>query len=307
MRAAGAAASTVAVMVAVPSAAAGTGQAAQWRLVKTVEPRYGKGFSGFDQVLALGPKSAFAFGQGNGAEFSAKPTSDLLAYRFDGAAWRHTKLPAELGNGFGPVGAAGRKSVFAVAVFQRPEAPSPPRGSHYSSTLVRWNGTKWAVMKKWQGYSVRSMAVLGGKNIWVFASRVAEGGFKSVALHYDGKGWKERSVPYVVAAVTKGPEGRTFATGYKSSKNLPEGGGAPAALRFDGKRWTRLSDPACHGATLLTTHQGKPVGTCLKENAQTVSVGTFVAWNGSSWKAERPSLARGWDLGEPVSARDGGL
>ncbi|MDX6739418.1 hypothetical protein [Actinocorallia sp. A-T 12471] len=306
-RVVGAAVSAGAVLVGVPSAAVGTQKDAEWRLVKTVEARYGKGFSGFDQVVALGPSNAFAFGQGNGAEFSTKPTSDLLAYRYDGKTWRHTKLPPKIGNGFGPVAAVNRTSVFAVATFQRPEAPTPPRAGHYSSTLVRWNGTKWSVVRKWQGYSIRSMAVLGSKNVWVFGSRVVKGRFKPVALHYDGRSWKERTTPYVVAAVTKGPKGRLFATGYKPHRFFPEGDGTPRALRFDGKRWRTLSDPVCKGATLLAAHRGRPVGTCLKENAKDVSVGTFVSWNGSSWKAERPSAAHGWDLGEPVSAGAGGL
>lgn len=192
-RVVGAMASAGVLMVVGASAAAGVEETPRWRLVKTVEPEYSKGFSALYQVLAMDASHAFAFGQGS--EFSDVPSDDLLAYRYDGETWRHTTLPPKLGNLLGPVGAAGPSAVFAVAQFKLPEAPLPPRERYYSSTLVRWNGSKWSAVRKWRGYDLQSMAVLGRKNVWVFGSRLVKGRFRPVALHFNGGSWKIRSAP----------------------------------------------------------------------------------------------------------------
>ncbi|GAB2828821.1 hypothetical protein GCM10022221_29100 [Actinocorallia aurea] len=303
-RIAGVVVSAGAVLAAVPSVAVGTQPTAEWRLVKKIEPRYHQGFSYFDSVLALGAKEAFAFGDGNGAEFADKPTSDLLAYRFDGTTWKHTGLPAKLGNRFGPVGAVGPSAVYAMAQFVSYEAR--PRVDEYSSTLVRWNGTKWTAMKKWRGYHLNAMAVLGRKDIWAFGTRVVKGRFKAVAVHYNGRSWREQAAPYVVRTVVKGPKGRLFATGAKPGPgSWADGDGAVRALRFDGGRWRVLPDSACGGADTLASHRGGPVGTCTRGGD--AEAGIFVRWNGQVWEAEKPKVARGWRLGEPVPARDGGL
>ncbi|ROO84845.1 hypothetical protein EDD29_2374 [Actinocorallia herbida] len=297
-------ASTGAVLVAVPSAAAAT--QAEWHVVKSVEPKYSKGFSDFDRVLAVGAAEAWVFGAGDGAEFAEEPTNDMLAYRFDGRTWRHTKLPGRLGNLWGPVVETGPSAVYAMARFQLPEAPSPPRKAHYSSTLVRWNGTRWTAMKGWKGYHLQAMAVLGPKNIWAFGSRVQNGRLVPVSVHYDGGKWTASTAPYLVEAVVKGPKGRLFATGYKPDGSL-YGSGTARALRFDGKRWRQLPDSACNGATHLARHRGKLVGTCTRYYDDGSVVGVFVVWNGAVWVAEKPKAARGGALGAPVPARDGGL
>ncbi|WP_460368246.1 hypothetical protein [Actinocorallia lasiicapitis] len=273
-----------------------------WQLDKVLEPKVSKGFSSFDRVLAVDARQAWAFGSSDGADFKDRPTNDLLAYRWNGERWRSTRLPRRMGNLVGPVAASGPRDVWAVGLFRLPEAPYPPREQHHASTLARWNGKAWSVVRRWEGYTIGSMAVTGPKDVWLFGSRVVQGRFRAVALHFNGRSWKESSVPLVLGSVVMGVKGHLWGTGLKATPTFPEGGGRLRAVRFDGKRWREVPFPSCErGHAQITRTAGKPMATCNRTSKEKTSVGSLIIWTGTRWKAETPREARGWMLGQPVT------
>ncbi|GAA3214399.1 hypothetical protein [Actinocorallia longicatena] len=236
-------------------------------------------------VVLTGKKSGFSFwvsGQGKARK--------VTAYRYDGKAWKASRLPAGL-SGYDPaVGAAasGASSVWAVIT----------AGSKRSSTLIRWDGRRWRIVKRFPGESLTGVAVLSRRNVWVFG----DAGEKSVARHFDGRKWTRRTLPDLDLDGVHQGAGRIWAISARKRQ----------VVRWTGKAWKPVALPKGSGEamTLAVTGGRVTLGTMTVDTsgAEPKLASHLLTWDGRAWRKEpgSPLVEKLW-LRAAVPARDGGL
>ncbi|MCX4825703.1 hypothetical protein OG883_38860 [Streptomyces sp. NBC_01142] len=161
---------------------------------------------------------------------------------WDGTAWRHQALPADVGKGEltslttvapNDIWAAG--TTFATV------------STDQSGLLLHWDGTSWQRMSAPAGKSGEhrwfgGITALSADDVWAVGGRTSNGVEHPYAAHWDGKKWTDATVPDI-------PDGRLRAVGKAGDGTLWAAGGKGAvsvALRWDPtrQRWEQAADPA---------------------------------------------------------------
>ncbi|MEO3786898.1 hypothetical protein ABGB12_26535 [Actinocorallia sp. B10E7] len=167
--------------------------------------------SDFMAIVAPDKKNVWAFG-GNNAN---SPRDRPLVYRKSGAEWKPVELPRGLGGYILKASASSADNVWAMG-----EDPHSPRSTTF---LLRWDGKRWRVAKRWERQQHASIVATGKRGVWVFDEERAR------ALRFDGRRWRQVKTPVaVVGAAAQGE--KLWAWGHDKDYRSK-------IVRFDGRRW----------------------------------------------------------------------
>jgi hypothetical protein len=256
---AGSAISAVAIAVAgavtVPAQAAST---PGWRVVFRHHYGPAANFGSYLAIVAPGRTDAWAFGASNEA-LGKSP----VAVHWNGKAWRPAALPAGLPDLLAGASASSPSNIWVI--------------SHLGRYALHWNGTKWAVAKRWKATGqLTGVTALSRTNVWVFGGPGFTNGLGT--WHYNGHGWTESG----------GAATGIIRASALSAGNIWAIGSAAAAedslVHFNGTRWTRVS------ATALKNAQFTGITAVSRTDVWAVGVGAgapgpalIVHWNGTRW------------------------
>lgn len=168
-----------------------------------------KADSGFNALVAPDAGHVWAFGV-TSPEAGDRP----LVHRRAGAGWKRAALPRGLRGQVELADASGPDNVWAVG-----DDPYHPRGGTY---LLRWDGKRWTVARRWNARTVSAVVATGARGVWVFDRT------RRRALRFDGRRWREVKTPVAVWSAA-GRGGKLWAWGMDGKK--------PKVVRFDGRRW----------------------------------------------------------------------
>ena len=206
--------------------AARAASAPGWRT--TVTRHYGApaDASGFSAVIAPSRTEAWAFGGTNPGDGGTP-----VALRWNGETWRPWPLPAGLAGFIGDASASSAANIWAV--------------SYAGGYVVRWDGRRWLVAKRWHRHAVLSgVTALSPADVWAFGT-TARGMPGLGTWHFNGLSWAR-------------PAGLAQEI-YRASAVTPADIWAVAATReggflehYDGRSWQRAgaARPALAGLTL---------------------------------------------------------
>lgn len=161
-------AAALAVVLPLPlatSIAARAADAPAWRVVASYHYGASGNASGYSAVIAPAPGDAWVFGGTN----PGAPGSPTAAH-WGGRRWRHVALPAGLSGFIIAASASSPGNIWAVSYFGR--------------YVLHWNGTRWAVAKRWHAGKATSVAAVSRSDVWVFG-----GGSSLGTWHYNGRTW----------------------------------------------------------------------------------------------------------------------
>jgi hypothetical protein len=170
--------SLTAMALATAGAATATEPAAtttppKWR---PIAPAVTSATSGISSVVATGQTTGWAFGT---TRYTQPVNAKIVSLERTGrTSWKRVAFPATYG--FIPASAASSPTDVWAAV----QNSSPNRGDLGTSTLYRWNGTKWTAAHTFHG-NIRQLSVVARNDIWVFGPAHDLG-----VWHYDGHNWK---------------------------------------------------------------------------------------------------------------------
>ena len=156
------------LVTSIPAQAAGT---PTWRLVASRHDGPAGNAPGYSVVIAPAPDTAWAFGGTN----PGGPSSPTAA-RWNGRQWRAVPLPAALGGFIIAASASSADNIWAV--------------SYFGSYVLRWNGSRWTVAKKWNAGMATSVVAVSSSDVWVFSGSTSLG-----TLHYNGRSWTRSTGP----------------------------------------------------------------------------------------------------------------
>jgi hypothetical protein len=128
----------------------------------------------FSAVVATGKLTGWGF---DGSGFNVTPT----AWERTGSTWKKVAFPAQPNDLVVYAAASSPSNVWAFAIGTL---------SGEESRVLRWNGSKWSVVKTLLG-DVWGATVLGPKDVWMYGQL---GGFDAAAfgvLHYNGITWTQ--------------------------------------------------------------------------------------------------------------------
>jgi hypothetical protein len=142
---------------------------------------------------------------------------------------------------------------------------------------LHWNGTKWAVAKRWKGTGqLTGVTALSAANVWVFGGPGFSAGLGT--WHYNGHGWTELggAAAGIVRASAVGA-GDIWAIGSATSAE-------DSLVHYNGTRWTRVS------ATALKNVQFTDIAAVSRADVWAAGIGAgepgpalIVHWNGQRW------------------------
>ncbi|GAB2840800.1 hypothetical protein GCM10022221_45120 [Actinocorallia aurea] len=252
-----------------------------------------KADNSFDAIVAPDKKHVWAFGQ-VGAGVNDKP----LIYRKSGAKWVRAALPAGLRGGVDAASASSAKNVWAVGSDTSAKKPT---------YLLRWNGERWKVVRRWDAHVVYEIVATPGGGAWAFDT------MKPRALRFDGKRWRQVKTPVTIRSATV--HGKTL-WAWGDDKD-----GQSKVVRFDGTRWTTV-DPG----SLLPPQTEKDSFTFYKtlavvagevwltaghytdlEDPEAPVQAFLLRYADGAWHREAPGLDVGLELHEAVPDGKGGL
>jgi hypothetical protein len=285
-RGAGAAALTaVALFGASALGAAAPAQAATstgWRQVYSHHYGATSDFSGYEAVVALGAKNAWAFG---GTDRSRTGTPAIV--HWNGKAWGTVALPSGLTSRFNAASAPAANDIWAV--------------TFEGGWILHYDGHQWRVAKHVTGGGeFTGVTALSAGNVWVFGGPGPDGGLGT--WHFDGKTWKKWTTGQ--AAGLSGGQAL-------SPDDIWAIGGtqAPASVieRFNGKAWYKANAkgiPA--GQWFFSTPRvvtDKDVWVPATEIVNNSEVPFLLHYNGSSWT----KLALPWPVGSGQNSEIGSI
>lgn len=285
------------------------------------------GYDWLSQVVATGPKKAWAFGETLSGQ---APT----ARRWNGTAWKTVALPSGLTRGITIAEASGPKNVWAFG-------GGDEAGDAYA---LRWNGSTWSVAQRWpDGEMLSDAAVLGRNDVWVFgnshigpgvgtwhyngstwtqvdtgdigirkASAVAPddiwavgtndtGEADDLVSHWNGTTWNAVEIPVLPAGHTTQLNGIYAASsqdvwivGDESHQAGDDATYTPLALHFDGTTWQRVDPPAAD-ATILTdvSPDGRGGLWVIPETFEPYQAPELLGFSGGQWSTVRPERPDG--------------
>jgi hypothetical protein len=142
--------------------------APHWHFVKTVKTNSSGDFSA---VVATGKTTAWAF------DGFAAPGGET-AWERTGNTWKKVAFPGRSTEWVATAGATSPSNVWAFA----------DDISGTSARILRWNGSKWAVVKTFGG-AIQGATVLGVNDVWVFGQQ-PEPFITAIGVwHYNGHTW----------------------------------------------------------------------------------------------------------------------
>jgi len=263
-----AAAGALALAATMPAAAATPSAAASWHVSLRVA---GPNSPAFTAVAATSGSNAWAF------EVSGRAAPG--AFRFDGSSWTRHAFPARRGDVVTSASASSASNVWAFT---------------FHGLVLRFNGTRWAKVKKFSSPIVSGLAV-SSTDVWVFglpgtstwhfnghgwtksvtgkglegasalsASSVWAFGGTNVA-HWNGKSWRKTSVAQLlpkntqlshsfVAGVYAASAKSVYAT---ASGGRQDEGGPLVLLHFNGSRWSRVAENTSVGGPVAIVPDGR--------------------------------------------------
>lgn len=201
---------TAATLVA-PAEAAGPA----WRVVKTYNHTKYNAVAG---VVALSSKNAWALSGTNAAQSGA---SRPLAQHWNGKTWKPVALPGGLKGMLRAGDYSTSSDVWAIG-----------SGEGVGSYVVRWNGRKWSVSRKWAQGQVTGITVINPKDVWVFGAPGADQGVGT--WHFNGRSWAKVSAPFLPGRASELSGKNIWAIG----RGLD--GDSKTIGRWNGRKWTTV-------------------------------------------------------------------
>lgn len=283
---------TLAVGLAVPAQAAGTG----WRIVFTHHEGAAKDLPGYSAVIAPGSGDAWAFG---GTNMSSPGAGVPIAAHWNGKAWQASSLPSGLKSRIDAASAPAAGNIWAVTLT--------------GGTVLHRQHGNWSVAKKLGSGQLTGITAFSDSNVWVFGARVSAAGLGT--WHFNGSTWthvKGNASAIVTASALSarniwaiagslGTEIKHYnGTGWQQVKGVPttdgafadilaqsrtsiwvtafprSGIGSGSLLHFNGRRWatTKLPWPVLPFALASDGHGG-------------LWVTSFASSNSNNWAVHR--------------------
>lgn len=213
--------------------------------------------SGFSTIVLTGGQ-LWAFGGTNPGGASAP-----VAERLTGKRWAASALPGGLTDFISDASAPSRQDIWAV--------------SGYGRYVLRWDGSRWRVMRTWRepGY-FSGLVATSPRDAWAFGT--AANGDRSLGTwHFDGKSW--RRVPGAASGIY-----RASAVTSQDIWAIAAGSRGDAILHFGGRQWYRV--PASRAISRIRWRD------ILAESVRNVwllgdtAKGRLVLahWNGEHWR-----------------------
>ena len=229
-----------------PAISAQAASSPGWRVV--FSHHYSGALVGSAYVAVASPSrtAAWAVGGagGNGNPATGRPTGA----RWQHGSWRAIRLPSGLSGWLGAVSADSAKDAWAVSIV--------------SGYVLHWNGTKWAVARRFPEHSLPSeltgVTALSPSNVWVFGGPGADPGLGT--WHFNGHSWHQVTSGPGVGIVTASPLSATNIWAIGSS-SAPQ----DSIVHFTGKwqsvRATALSGLQFTAIAAVSKHDVWAVGT----------------------------------------------
>lgn len=215
-----------------------------WRIVPAPAPEGTLGGALFD-VEEFAPDDAWAVGfaqvldamvpDPDGGHSHQLDHFEPVLRHWDGTAWRTAPVPSGVSDSWWlqSMTATGPDDIWAVG-----------RTAELAPVVVHYDGTRWSGVPLSGAHAangeLRAVAARGPRDVWaVGGARTADGkGAEALALHYDGRTWREVVMPAgtgVLDHATVTPKGVAFAGNAD--------GGEPFALRVERGRVRSLGLP----------------------------------------------------------------
>jgi hypothetical protein len=267
------AAATALAAGAVSAASASAAPAAStpgWR-VTAVVPSGSTYPTTFTAIGAVSAKDAWVAG-------TTGDSGGLLLERWNGSTWKPFAAP-----GFGSnVNDYAVGTTSATNVWTFPEVGTTGYGLH-------WNGGSWAKFT-FKNVLIDDADVLGPKSVWVFGWKAGRAGNRTTpyAAYYNGRTWKQSSVPAAPSSVTALSASDIWGIGLTSK-------GTDIAMHWNGRAWSTLTIPSLpksHGirwyayyAAATSAHDLWVLDGLALDPAQGTSPPgvTLLHWNGHKW------------------------
>lgn len=227
-------------------AQADTNTVSPWQVVPS--PDLGAGDAILYAVAASSAKDAWAVGYSH----PPKAGRRTLIEHWDGKTW-------SIANGadlhIGQYDSVELDGVTAISAKDAWAVGSRDFGSG-APIIEHWNGQSWSAVSS--GYNgnafLYAVAATSSKDVWAVGRAAPKAGsFRSIVLHYDGRGWAEVPVPHFgtagdsLEAVSADAPNDVWAVG-QWVDTAPPGAhvnviGRNLTLHWDGKTWTALQGP----------------------------------------------------------------
>jgi hypothetical protein len=178
-RALGAGTIAVALLATTGSGLSAAATVPGWRIVST-DHRTGID----DQLTVLALSRSNAWAGGNVAPSHTQPPGVPFVEHWNGHRWSNSRLPAGVHGSVEVLSASSRNNVWAFG------APFNCAGPAFA---LRFNGSRWSVMKRWPGLcTVVGAAVNSPRDVWLFSNT------NGAVKHFNGSRWRSVSVaPFV--------------------------------------------------------------------------------------------------------------
>jgi len=251
----------------------------EWRIA-AIDESPGEGM--LVDVLALGPKDAWAFGgtlQPNG------PYAPL-ARHWNGRKWTTAALPSGLERMISEADASGPRNVWAFA-------GGDSAGEAYA---LRWDGHRWRVTRRWPaGQYIADAEVIGPRDVWVFGNgRIGE----SIGTwHFDGRRWTRVETPgWGLMEASAVASDDVWAVGFG-----PEHPYGDLLARWDGRTWSEVTVPGLpreddHYVEFRNVHASSSrdvwiVGQETRVDGESYTSSPLVLhFDGTTWRRIEPSV-----------------
>jgi hypothetical protein len=230
-----------------------------WVLEQTSHFGQAGNASGYTTVL-LTHGHLWVFG-GTNPGGQSSPVIESLA----GGHWMTATLPAGLSDFISDASAPGSSDIWAI--------------SSYGHYVLRWDGTRWRLVGRWQrAGSFSDIVATGPRNAWIFGTS-AVGYSGPGTWHFDGRSW--RRVRGAAADIY-----RASAVSGRDVWGIEAGQGGDAILRFDGRRWHRVRTAPAISAIRwndILAESARNVWLVGNEPATDRSRLVLAHWDGERW------------------------
>jgi len=213
--------------------------------------------SGYSAIVVTGRRQAWALGGTNPGGPSAP-----VAEHWNGAALTPSALPPGLTGFITDASALSPTDIWAA--------------SEYGGYVLRWNGTRWSVAKRW-GRMITGLTAVSAGDVWIFGA--AAGGEGTGTWHFNGRSWQRAA----------GPAGAIYRASAVSRRDIwaiTASTKAHAVLHYDGTRWrpVRTGRVLAHVAArdILATSK-RDVWVLGDEASKGAARLVLAHWNGAHW------------------------